>query len=58
MLINPSLIVEVLSVSTAACDRGDKFALCRQLPTLREYLLVAQHRVLVERYARGPEDDR
>ena len=35
------LIVEVLSDSTAAFDRGDKFAIYRQIPTLEEYLLVA-----------------
>lgn len=34
------LVVEVLSPSTSACDRGDKFADHRTLPTLREYLLV------------------
>lgn len=36
----PTLVVEVLSPSTAAHDRGDKFAACRQLPTLREYVLI------------------
>jgi len=36
----PTLLVEVLSPSTAAYDRGEKFAAYRRLPTLREYLLV------------------
>ncbi|MDP1901537.1 MAG: Uma2 family endonuclease [Rubrivivax sp.] len=36
----PVLLVEVLSPSTAAFDRGDKFAAYRQLPTLREYVLI------------------
>lgn len=36
----PVLVVEVLSPSTAADDRGNKFASCRQLPSLQEYLLV------------------
>lgn len=36
----PGLVVEVLSPSTAAYDRGDKFAAYRLLPALREYLLV------------------
>ena len=36
----PVLLVEVLSPSTAAYDRGAKFAAYRQLPTLREYLLI------------------
>jgi len=57
VLLNPSLIVEVLCDSTAAYDRGDKFALYRQIPSLREYLLVSQHRVQVELYNRG-EDGR
>jgi Uma2 family endonuclease len=37
---HPVLLVEVLSPSTAAYDRGDKFVAYRQLPTLREYLLI------------------
>ena len=57
LLLNPSLIVEVLSDSTEAYDRGDKFGLYRQIPSLREYLLVSQHRVQVELYSRG-EDGR
>jgi Uma2 family endonuclease len=49
-LLNPSLIVEVLSDSTEGYDRGGKFALYRQIPSLREYLLVAQDRVSVDLY--------
>jgi Uma2 family endonuclease len=56
VLLNPSLIVEVLSDSTEAYDRGDKFALYRQIPSLREYLLVSQQRVGVELYQRGADD--
>ncbi len=37
---HPKLIVEVLSDSTAAFDRGDKFAIYRQIPPLEEYLLI------------------
>ena len=55
VLLNPSLIVEVLSDSTEAYDRGDKFALYRQIPSLREYLLVSQGRVLAELYARDDQ---
>ena len=55
LLLNPSLIVEVLSDSTEAYDRGDKFRLYRRLPSLQEYLLVAQNRVLAELYT--PSDD-
>lgn len=41
-LVNPQLIVEVLSPSTEAYDRGEKFSHYKSIPTLREYLLVAQ----------------
>jgi len=43
-LTNPQFIVEVLSPSTEAYDRGDKFTRYKSIPTLREYPLVAQHR--------------
>jgi Uma2 family endonuclease len=43
-LVNPQLIVEVLSPSTETYDRVDKFTHYKSIPTLREYLLVAQHR--------------
>jgi Uma2 family endonuclease len=55
LLLNPSLIGEVLSRSTEGYDRGDKFNLYRRIPSLREYLLVAQHRVLVELYTRAAD---
>jgi Uma2 family endonuclease len=48
-LTNPQLIVEVLSPSTEAYDRVDKFTHYKSIPTLREYLLVAQHRPHVTR---------
>jgi Uma2 family endonuclease len=48
-LVNPQLIVEVLSPSTEAYDRGEKFTHYKSIPTLREYLLVAQHRPHVTR---------
>ena len=51
-LLNPTLIVEVLSPSTEAYDRGAKFAYYRQLPSLREYLLVAQDRILLDHFLR------
>jgi Uma2 family endonuclease len=41
-LLNPTVIIEVLSPSTEAYDRGEKFAHYRRLPSLREYLLIAQ----------------
>jgi Uma2 family endonuclease len=54
-LVNPVLIVEVLSDSTEAYDRGDKFEHYRNLPSLREYLLVSQRAVRVDHYVR--QDD-
>ena len=49
-LLNPILIVEVLSPSTEVYDRGGKFAHYQELASLREYLLVSQDRVRVEHY--------
>ena len=50
---NPTLIVEILSDSTEAYDRGQKFAHYRQLPSLREYLLVSQREPRLESYFRN-----
>jgi Uma2 family endonuclease len=50
---NPTAIVEVLSPSTAAYDRGEKFRLYEAFPTLREYLLIDQSARLVEHYGRA-----
>ena len=52
VLTNPTLLAEVLSPSTEAYDRGGKFALYRQLPSLRHYLLIAQDRVAVDVFTR------
>ena len=54
-LTNPVLIVEVLSPSTEAYDRGEKFLHYRRIDSLQEYVLVAQDRVLVERFVRAGE---
>lgn len=50
LLINPALIVEVLSPSSEAFDRGDKFTYYQSIPTFQEYLLVAQHRPHVSQF--------
>jgi Uma2 family endonuclease len=55
-LLNPTMIVEVLSATTEAYDRGAKFAHYRQLSSLKEYVLVSQDKVLVERYTRQGDD--
>ena len=41
-LVNPVLIVEVLSESTAAYDQGEKFRLYKSIETFREYILISQ----------------
>ena len=51
-LLNPIILVEVLSPSTEAYDRGEKFAHYRQLTSLQEYVLVAQDRIRVEHFRR------
>lgn len=54
-LLTPCMIIEVLSPSTEAYDRGAKFAHYRQIPTLREYILVAQECRRVEQFIREGE---
>ena len=51
-LLNPIILVEVLSPSTEVYDRREKFTHYRQLPSLQEYVLVSQDKVLVEHYHR------
>jgi Uma2 family endonuclease len=52
VILNPILVVEVLSESTEAFDRGKKFLSYQQIPSLQEYLLVAQDEFVVEHYLR------
>ncbi len=52
MVTNPTLIVEVLSDSTEAYDRGRKFAHYRMLPSFAEYVLISQKEPLVEVFFR------
>ncbi|MEG4534545.1 Uma2 family endonuclease [Microcoleus sp. D2_18a_D3] len=54
-IIYPCLIVEVLSPTTAAFDRGDKFADYRTSESLQEYVLINQERVSVECFRRNAE---
>ena len=54
--LNPTLLIEVLSESTEAYDRGKKAEFYRTIPSLREYLLIAQDRPHVERYRRQDHD--
>jgi Uma2 family endonuclease len=55
-LLNPTMIVEVLSASTESYDRGDKFMHYRRLESLREYVVVSQDKVLVERFTRQGDE--
>jgi Uma2 family endonuclease len=51
-LINPNLLIEVLSDSTEAYDRGLKFEHYRRIPTLTEYILVSQKKPQVEVFSK------
>jgi Uma2 family endonuclease len=53
-LVNPTLIVEVLSESTQDYDRGGKFAQYRKIPLFAEYVLVAQDECHVEHFVKQP----
>jgi Uma2 family endonuclease len=52
VLLNPTVIIEILSDSTEAYDRGLKFFHYQQIESLREYLLVSQKFCHVEKYER------
>lgn len=52
IVINPSVIIEVTSPDTQGYDHGKKFMLYRQMPTLREYILISSMEVLVEKFVR------
>ena len=54
-LLNPTVIVETLSPSTAAYDRGEKFAYYRQISSLQDYVLISQDRMRVEHFTRQGE---
>jgi Uma2 family endonuclease len=57
-LLNPVVIIEVLSPGTSDYDRGEKFERYRQIPSFREYLIVAQDRVYVEHHVRSGAPDK
>jgi Uma2 family endonuclease len=52
IILNPLLVIEVLSKSTEAFDRGAKFQAYQTLDSLKEYLLVAQDKPIIEQYVR------
>lgn len=55
-LLNPILIIEVLSPSTESYDRGKKFQYYRELPSLQEYVLVSQESARIERFVRKSDN--
>lgn len=55
-IVNPTLLLEVLSESTQAWDRGEKFEHYKRIPTLQDYVLVSAREQLIEAWRRsGPE---
>lgn len=54
-LLNPTVLIEVLSDSTEAFDRGGKFAHYRRLESLQEYVLITQSLMRVEHFVRNGE---
>lgn len=56
-VVNPVLIVEVLSKSTAEYDRGDKFHLYRKIPTFKEYVLIEQKKYVVDVHYKNDNSD-
>lgn len=55
-LLNPNVVIEILSDSTEAYDRGTKFEHYQKLPSVREYVLVRQDRMRVERLVRQSDE--
>jgi Uma2 family endonuclease len=55
-LINPTVIIEVLSKSTEGYDRGEKSSHYRKLDSLSEYILISQDKPHIEHYVRQPDN--
>jgi Uma2 family endonuclease len=55
-LLNPTVVIEVLSKSAEGYDRGEKFAHYRRIPSLAEYLLISQDKYSIEQYVRQPDN--
>jgi Uma2 family endonuclease len=54
-LLNPTVIIEVLSKSTQRYDRWEKFAQYRKIDSLLQYVLISQDRIRIESYVRQPD---
>ncbi|MEO1801932.1 MAG: Uma2 family endonuclease [Cyanobacteria bacterium J06629_2] len=55
-ITNPIAIAEILSDSTEKYDRGDKFRMYRTIPSFKEYLLISQTAMQVEKFSKNDED--
>ncbi|AKF10367.1 Uma2 family endonuclease [Sandaracinus amylolyticus] len=55
VLLNPTVVIEVLSAGTEAFDRGEKFAAYRTITSMQSFVLISQDQQRVEIYTRGPE---
>ncbi|MEL6500036.1 MAG: Uma2 family endonuclease [Cyanobacteria bacterium J06623_1] len=55
-ITNPIAIAEILSDSTEKYDRGDKFRMYRTIPSFKEYLLISQTAMQVEKFSKNNED--
>ncbi len=51
-VVNPTVIIEVLSKSTEAYDRGDKFFFYKQIPSLQAYILIDQYQARIDLYTK------
>lgn len=56
VVVNPTVIMEVLSKSTETYDRGFKFELYRRINTLKHYFMVSQDKISIEYYSRNDDD--
>lgn len=56
-LLNPTVLIEVLSPSTSSYDRGDKFMLYRSIPSLKNYVLISSMEVMAEVFTRKENDE-
>jgi Uma2 family endonuclease len=56
-LLNPTVVVEVLSKSSEARDRGEKFLDYRGIESVKDIILITQHKMRVEHYVRQPNND-
>ncbi|MEJ7847294.1 MAG: Uma2 family endonuclease [Pyrinomonadaceae bacterium] len=57
VLTNPQLIIEVLSPSTEAFDRGDKFSYYKSIPSFTEYILIATNRPNITQFIKRSESE-